>query len=428
MTHAFDAVGVYEITCTIKAADDLELDDVGRFVVEVVDDVSVLFVDGDLYAPPVESETACMLAALGHGTTVDESGWKSVFNPTVIGPGDLAEQDLQNFRCVVLADAGRLDAKAVTSLKEYVAAGGGLWIILGQHTDRTFFNDVMAKRELSPLRVAEPVGDLRDEEHFEDLRPPAEQHPATMLLADTERLDIDRIQVRRRHPFEPSEDMDEVSILLSTLDGEPLVVEQVLEKGRIIVQGVPMNLRWSNWPVSLSFVVMVHEWLWYLAEPGMPRWNIEPGETMIVATDAPVGSVEVLTPRGVKTTASGEASGKRSVYRFADTRVPGTYLMEISRSDAEVDVVPFHVERNPAESDLGGLSEDDVNVLTASAGLRFDGDPLAMPRRRTTSASPKEPVWAWLLAAILALMLAESLLAGRMTRRRSVQTPGLTLE
>jgi hypothetical protein len=102
--------------------------------------------------------------------------------------------------------------------------------------------------------------------------------------------------------------------------------------------------------------------------------------------------------------------------------------MEISGMDADADLVPFHVERNPAESDLGVLSEHDVNVLTASAGLRFVEDPLTVPRRRAASAPPMEPVWAWLLAAVLAMMLAESLLAGRVTRRRSVQTPGLTLE
>ena len=41
-----------------------------------------------------------------------------------------------------------------------------------------------------------------------------------------------------------------------------------------IVQAVPLGLAWSNLPLCHSFVVMVHEWLWYLTEPSLAKRNL----------------------------------------------------------------------------------------------------------------------------------------------------------
>ena len=60
--------------------------------------------------------------------------------------------------------------------------------------------------------------------------------------------------------------------------------------------------------------------------------------------------------------------------------------------------------------------------LAQSGALSFSGDALALPTG-ATAASPREPVWSYLLAGMLVFMVAELLLAGWSARRRFSPAP-----
>ena len=157
-----------------------------------------------------------------------------------------------------------------------------------------------------------------------------------MLLADTHRLDIDHVRIFRRHQLDTGGDKS-ISVLLRAEGGSPLVVEKTFGRGRVIVQAVPLNVSWSNLPLCQSFVVMVHEWLWYLTESGMVRRNLQPGEPLQVsaALDAGNGGAAVDTPSSGVSQVVGHEEQGRMVFRYSKTPRSGR-------------ISPQHFRRLPA--------------------------------------------------------------------------------
>ena len=208
--------------------------------------------------------------------------------------------------------------------------------------------------------------------------------------------------------------------MLKTDGGDALAIEHRLGQGRVIVQAVPLNVHWSNLPLCQAFVVMVHEWLWYLAESGFGRWNLEPGQAFTLSLPnepAPPTSVDVTTPAGTTDRLVPLTRDGQAFCRFTDTLLPGDYSLQAGDAQGGRRSWPFHVRRDVRESDLTPLTTTDRQVLTSVADARFVNDPLVDTPQATRT--PKvEPMWSLLLGAIMVLMLLELMLAGRMTRRR----------
>lgn len=429
--YSLSAPGLYPLNCRLKRSDELGLDDGGRLIMEAIDEARVLVVDGNPEAGPLKTKTGYLLAALGGTLNEDESDWNSVFRPHVVDLSELQNEEFTEYRCVVLADVPSLPTKTLEDLVAFVQKGGGLWITLGDKTDRAFFNEAFFAdgAGLSPLPLEDAIGDETDRERFVSLYPPSPNHPATRLLADVERLDIHRAHVYRRHRFLQRDGDEAVSVLLTTEAGEPLVIENVVGRGRVIVQGVPLGADWSNLPACQSFVVMVHEWLWYLIEPTATQWNLNVGETL--ALTVPGESFEpeatVTTPRGSATSIEAGTRQDEWTYSFSQTFFPGDYTLTLKEKNGVTREFLFFVRRDVDESDLTALNEDEMDLLTTVAGLSFVENPLT-ETKTSEVAPPSEPLWPWLLILLLVIMIVELTLAGRLTRRRKIHSPGLAID
>src|SRR6185503_11884659 len=139
----------------------------------------------------------------------------------------LSKTNLQAFRCVILANTRPLAAGDIDKLEAFAESGGGVWLALGSRTDPAYFNDHLYRGGLglAPMKLTEPVGDPNDREKFFNVRAASESHPATALLSDFQRLDLDRTRIYRRHQFDPLSGKD-VSVLLQVQHGDPVVVER----------------------------------------------------------------------------------------------------------------------------------------------------------------------------------------------------------
>ena len=438
--HRVDRVGVFDIACRIDLSDELPLDNVGACVVEVVDDVPILIVTSDSTRDPAGSGTNFLLAALGCDRQGRRLERATVFRPNLIRAEALGDQRLGDYHCVVLADPGELPATAVHALENYVRNGGGLWITLGERTDHEAFNEMLHARGggLAPLPLAGPaLGDAADHETFIEIHPPLTKHRATTLLADTKRLDIDFGHVYRRHRFVREKGNGKVSVLLTAGQGELLAVERTWGKGRVIVQAVPLGPEWSNLPLLQAYVVMAHEWLWYLVEPAARRWNLHVGEPLRVSftlapfdpaeADLPALAAIVSSPLGDEAEVVPTLDAGRLVYTYGQTLFPGRYGLQRSSPDAAGPVLPFYVGRDPDESDLTPLAEQDATFLATSGKLAFAAEATPVTSADDTPGKPK-PIWTALLFALLALMLVELFLATWTNRRRLRQPPGVVME
>jgi len=208
--------------------------------------------------------------------------------------------------------------------------------------------------------------------------------------------------------------------------GAPLAVEKNLGRGRIIVQAIPFSLAWSSLPLCHAYVVMVHEWLWYLTEPGVVKRNLQAGELLQIALPASAsnGNASLETPDGWMAHVAGEEYGGRLVFRYSKTMFPGEYNLRVSGAPPE----RFLVARDPEESNLTPLSTDQIASLAESGGLNFGADPLAQPDDGARVTAPPKAFAEWLLLALVLMMAAEAALAFGLARHRGSRTPAVTME
>ncbi len=425
--HSFETPGVYEVTCDARCGDDVEMDNRARCVVEVLDRLPLLVVDGHPDARgPMATETAFLVAALGRGKADAWRTWRSAFEPQVISASQLSSVPLSDYACVVLANVARLPDDAMARLKSFVRSGGGLWVTLGDRTDRAHFNQAFfgAGAGVSPIGLAEPVGDANNHDASVPLYIPSLPHKVMTLLADTKRSDLDHARIYRRHRFEGGRRPKGVSILMQTQTGDPLAIERTFGRGRVILQAIPLNVRWSNLPVLQSFVIMAHEYLWYLSEPAMPRRNLQIGEMLVGSfPKGDVGdSAQVHTPQGTTVDAMAALREGKRIFACNDTLTPGSYLLEVASAGGKTRSVPYWVRRDPEESDLQALEAADTKEIATAGGLSFTDDPQA-PAAGEGEIIGTEPLWTAVLVSVLGLMVLEGLLAGRITRRRNAATP-----
>jgi hypothetical protein len=426
LAHQFPSAGLSDIACHLEAKDVLPADNEARLLVQVFERLPILLVEESNAAESLELDSTFVLAALGARKVGRDSGWRSIFEPTVIEPGALAQTDLKRFRCIILADPRTLEPAIMEKLEAYARSGGGVWMALGSHLDEKLFNERFYRGGLglAPFKLTSAIGDPNDREKFFAVRASSETHPATVLLSDLQRLDLDRARIYRRHQFDASSGRD-VSVLLEVQHGDPVVVERKLERGRVLVQSIPLGISWSTLPLCQAYVAMLHEWLWYLVEPALPKRNLAVGETIIDSANAKdIG--ELTLPDGRTIELQPVASSGSTQVRYSATRLPGEYVFRRKAKDPETARTRFLVQRNSEESDLKNLSEQDVEQMRSTRRFQVNAAADALVVSGKIDA-PKHPLERWLLAGLGFVLLGELMLAGWMTQRRNLTLKPVTM-
>lgn len=421
-TLRFDEPGIHAVTCRIDAKDELPLDQENVVVIEAADELPVLFVESRDRAGKDISAAELFEAALGYKGQEAQS-WHAVYRPDAVLAADLAEKPLTGYRAIVINDAASLDREALDRLDSFVRAGGGLWLAIGGSGDpelfaRDWYGDGAG---LAPLGLDSLEVIARPEDAAATIHPPTRDHPATVQLANTTQLDIDEARLRQYWKFaaKPAEQAA-ISTVLESGSGQPLVVENFVGQGRVLVQAFPLGLEWSNVPLLKSYVVMVHDWLAYVTAPTTSRYNLEPGATIVATPPSEVSTAaaEMVTPRGRTIPLTAADAEFAPTFRYSQTALPGTYRVRFKRGDETVAEVPYQVAREAQESELTMLPPDERERLAKAFGVGFEESPVvaasivAAPTRR-------EPVWSALLAALVALLVAELFVANLLARQRT---------
>jgi len=197
-------------------------------------------------------------------------------------------------------------------------------------------------------------------------------------------------------------------------------VEKYFGQGRILVQSFPLGLEWSNLPLLKAYVVMIHDWLGYITAPTSARYNLNPGTSIIASApkNATKASAEVLTPRGKRIPLTVTSGDSNSIFRYMQTQLPGMYRVRFTNDGAAAGDVPFHVAQDSAESNLKMLGTAERDSLLEPAGVHFSGE-VAKLNPANETAPRREPLWGLLLAALVALLAGELLMASRLARQRA---------
>lgn len=415
-----DQTGVYSFSGRLGAADDLPGDNSASIVMESLERLPILICRDEKDLDRPKSRPDFLMAALGRVPESSRGDYSTVvFEPTLIGIDALSGTDLTIYRCVVLDDVLPKSSDVVDRLSDFAGKGGGVWLILGENVTAEQFNGLVFRdgAGLVPIAIGQRAkADERTE--FFTIHPPEGTHPATVLLGDTERLDIDDVRIKQFWQLSTGEATDDVATLLETGDGAPLAVEHFAGDGRIIVQALPADAAWSNLPVCQAFVPLVQEWIWYLTQPTAAKYNVDPGGPIVLAAASAEGRKEaaVVTALGEKVPLSLDSSGRKE-FRYRETAFPGDYRVTVAAAEGPGRRVPFSVRRDPEESRLAPLSTEQTAALSQGGGLRFGGDPLSFPDS-LVQAVRYQPFWNYLLGLIALLFVAEFVCAYLLTNRR----------
>ena len=173
------------------------------------------------------------------------------------------------------------------------------------------------------------------------------------------------VRVRGWQPFR----LDRGRSLMALADDEPLLAVRDLAAGRVAVFALPLDRRWSDWPIQPNFLPLVHRLLdWMLERGGRPA-------ELLVGDAAPDG--QVVTEPGF-------------------WRDPATGLVRA-------------VNLDPAESDLTPVTLPDLAARLTNPVAE------SAPGTATAAASPEDGrnfAW-WLLGLVLLLEIGELALANR---------------
>ena len=379
--HTFDRTGAFAISCQIDAEDPLPGDDAASIVVEVVDRVPVLLAESAGELAELQQDAFLVRAALGRVAGNETDDYRAVFEPRSVAPERLETIDLDEFRVVVIPSFTALSRKAVERLSQFVDRGGGLWAALGPRTEIREFNKLLFNDGdgLSPLAIDGVVDEPGDEGKRTTINPFHKTHPATAELADNERLDTGDVKVSRRFRFRKADSAGDATVLLDLTNGEPLAVERRVGRGRVIVQAIPLAMPWSDLAVSQAFVVMVHDWLGYLAEPGGTRHNLQPGEAISLLThDAEQAEATLATPAG-DVTVTGEPV-ERGLAFYSTAHDTAGRLFPGDRLVGRCDSIPCRPRRSRirsgrADQGRSGVSGGDGGLRQRRGVWRFGLDP-----------------------------------------------------
>ena len=182
------------------------------------------------------------------------------FSFGLLEPDTLDDADaVRDAADIVVLDHGTpLAPTAAAALRGFVEAGGGLVLILqGQERQQAWERDWLglaldAPREPSPLR--EPGTPARID--F--------THPVLAPLSGPEGGNLFGLQIRGWQPFR----LEQGRTLVALADDAPLVAVRDVGEGRVAVFALPLDRRWSDWPIQPNFLPLVHRLLDWMLERG----------------------------------------------------------------------------------------------------------------------------------------------------------------
>ncbi len=397
---------------SVSIADDALPVDNRRWVrASLRDQVRVLLVNGDPRTVRLDDELFYLEAALRPGDRDDSGTQLRVITADALAGilpqarGGASAIELAEIDVIVLANVAALPAELVAVLAQWVRAGGGILVAPGDRVDPAAYDRTMLP--LLPQGLRDPIdtswGSGPDDRDSRALRLVKWEvdHPifAPISKAGTE---ITSARFFKISLLGPTTDTADRKVLARFTNGGAALVEASVGAGRTLLFTSTVDKDWNDLPLHPGFLPLMQQAVRHLA-----RKHASFGSTnhLIGASVAlPAGSfkkLEVRGPNGLGASYQGDRLAGRSSVRFGKTEAPGTYrVVGTDAADAtlERDELGFVVNVDPRGSDLTPAAATDL----PASGSGSDAAPID-DRRRVE-------LWHALAAALLILLLAESLL------------------
>ncbi len=386
--------------------DDLPQDDVLRFVLspgraEVV----------RLLVPPGAPDAAFYVErALG----ITEAGEFDV----VVSSGAVPTGDALDETDVLLLVDRPLGSAELERVRAWVEDGGGLMLVAGERGGWGTGGETLFPGALGGIEDRDGRGERLASVEYE--------HPVFEVFRGPRQGDFSaaRFYRARTYDVQPS---DSVAILARFDDGSPALAERRMGNGRVLVWASTLDATWTDLALQPVFLPFVHELARYASGATDAFESFTAGQIVDVTDarameSAGLGAIAeaiaaseeriVLAPSGSSSDLTGgEASHflELSEAGFYEIRPPG-------RDDLRPVSVAVNVDRG--ESDLTPLDpEEMVASLRSSTGVAPAGDSERAAALRRADQERRQSWWRWLLLGAFGILIIETVLSNRLSRR-----------
>jgi len=443
----FEKPGLYVLTARITregqglAGDGLPLDDVRYAVADVRGVVNVLCVDGDPSPEPFRGETDFLSAALACLSPVADPavGGGSGLTVDTVPLGGFEASRLGNYDVVFLANVPELDKFRLLAVDEFVRRGGGLVVFLGDKVIPATANAQWAVRggsallpaKIGPRQQMKVKGSDADRTARGDKSGSLEgwvldadipYHPITGIFHSMRRELWSGIRFREYFKVLPNAG---AQTLLRVANGDPLLVEQGLGRGRVLLFTSTANRKWNDLVVYPAYLMMMqqavthltrkaHEAPYLVAERLVLDLPLEaPAKVTVSAgepAEAPVELTKIdVSDRDAQKVADAGPAARAGIYTVSWPQCPAPLK-------AAVNV-------DPRESDLAVLRAGKLADVSKLLSVRLidEKDDIQIAVRESRKG---REVWFTLLMIALAALAVEAVLGKMFSRRMSHGSQG----
>lgn len=411
-----DAPGEY--TLEVRTPGDHLEQDNRRFVVRKVKSVfRVLCVDGRPSGGLGGSfQGAADFLALAL-QPADQSSTALPIQAEIAPESTLPERNLSEYDGIFLCNVGQLTRAEVRLLENYLKTGGGVVFFLGDQVQSEAYNRLLADVEkpssrILPARLGPVVSPSAGR-----LNPLEYRHPIVAAFRGRERaglLTTPIFQYVRLERIEGSQ----AQVVLATANGDPLIMEEPIHQGRVVLVATSADTTWTAMPLWPSYVPLVQEIAAY-AISGLGRQEqVRVGESLGAMFPAPpsVPSVRLTPPEGSAVELRPRLEAGLLSWNYAETFWSGFYVVEyappLSRQES------YAVNPDTRESDLTKLSAAELQQMWGPE-IPFQYQTRLESTVPTASwAAPPQRLTQFFLHTALVLMVLESVFAWRMGNRR----------
>jgi len=360
-----------------SSVDSLRADDVYYAVLDYNAGQPVPFLSSDPTALPAKYMAAAFAAA----------GERFKLEPSKLEQFDV--RTLQRYRFVVIEDLGALNDKLTAALTDYLKQGGAVFAAVGERT--------LAAKQLPLVNLQ--IGSGREESPLIgniDLN-----HPALARSAGFRALNLSR--------YVPLSLNKESRPLIQLDNGAPLLLEQTIGQGRVLVFASSLDNTWNDLPVQPVFVSFITEAARYLSGETLLTRAQHVGGALALEQAATAG--QIIDPQGNSLLSLSDSQRARSV----KLETQGFYEVVTATGTSLV-----AVNAVADESDLTPMSDEEFNNWQAIASKEQQSP--ASSTAITKSVGNGFELWHGLLILLALAVLAESLLGNTYIYRR-VETP-----
>lgn len=361
----------------LEPPDDLPDDDLRRVALDNTEPEPLLFVSADRRRRDLLYYQAALESSVASRYTLESAS-----------PGDASRFDPGRYALVILSDVPRLDTGFESRLRAWIEAGGALLVAVGS-------NSALARRAaITGHSLEQPLSAERGGDPFQVAGPSDESHSVANAAEGLRPVKF--FLYARVRPLEG----DTVPMRLG--NGDPLLVEHQVGKGRVLVFASSLDNVWNDLPVTSVYVPFVAETVRYLTGAEAARGEALLGEVLELGRRRGSGSaVQVLDPAGERVLNLSDSVSREAVPLDA----VGYY--EIRGSDRSELLA---VNPDPRESNLRRVEPDTLELWQSTGGAEVTQAAAAgMP----PPSVPPWRVWRLVLALLLLAVLLESVIADR---------------